>query len=77
MIVAVMGAYDVLLNDGYQKKTVRLDRAYYGLYIPNMIWRELENFSSGGICLVLASLPYDESDYYRDYDNFLKAIKQV
>lgn len=76
LIVAVMGAFDIILDDGMNKKTVRLDRAYQGLYIPNMIWRELENFSSGGICLVLASLPYDEFDYYREYDNFLKAIKQ-
>jgi hypothetical protein len=77
LIVAVMGAFDVVLDDGMNKKTVRLDRAYYGLYIPSMIWRELENFSSGGICLVLASLPYDENDYYRDYDAFLKEIKRV
>jgi hypothetical protein len=76
LIVAVMGAFDVVLDDGIEKKTVHLDRAYHGLYIPTMIWRELENFSSGGICLVLASLPYDENDYYRDYGNFLKAIKQ-
>jgi len=75
LLVAVMGAFDVVLDDGREKKTVRLDRAYYGLYIPNMIWRELENFSSGGICLVLASLLYDENDYYRKYDNFMKAIE--
>lgn len=48
----------------------RLDRAYYGLYVPKMILRELENFSSGGICLVLASLPFDEADYLRDYEAF-------
>jgi hypothetical protein len=58
-----------------EKKTVRLDRAYSGLYIPTMIWRELENFSSGGICLVLASLPYDENDYYRNYEDFIKDIR--
>ncbi len=73
VLVSVMGAFDVVLDDGYNRKTVRLDRAYSGLYIPRMIWRELENFSSGGICLVLASLPFDESDYYRDYDEFLAA----
>jgi hypothetical protein len=77
LIVSVMGAFDVILDDGYKKKTVRLDRAYFGLYVPNMIWRELENFSSGGICLVLASLPYDESDYYRNYDEFLKAVQAI
>jgi len=75
LVVSVMGAFDIILDDGYKKKTVRLDRAYFGLYIPNMIWRELENFSSGGICLVLASLPYDESDYYRNYDEFVDAIR--
>lgn len=77
LLVAVMGTFNVVLDDGLNKKTIRLDRAYYGLYIPSMIWRELENFSSGGICLVLASLAYDESDYYRDYNDFLKVIKQA
>lgn len=72
LIVSVMGAFDVVLDDGQRKKTVRLDRAYNGLYVPRMIWRELENFSSGGICLVLASTPYDENDYIRDYDIFLR-----
>jgi dTDP-4-dehydrorhamnose 3,5-epimerase-like enzyme len=75
LVVSVMGAFDVILDDGYKRKTVRLDRAYFGLYIPTMIWRELENFSSGGICLVLASLPYDESDYYRDYNEFMKVAR--
>lgn len=72
LIVSVMGAFDVVLDDGQQKKTVRLDRAYNGLYVPRMIWRELENFSSGGICLVLASMPYDESDYIREHGTFLR-----
>lgn len=70
LIVSVMGSFDVVLNDGQKKKTVTLNRAYYGLYVPKMIWRELENFSSGGICLVLASMPYGEDDYIRDYDEF-------
>ena len=70
LIVSVMGSFDVVLDDGQKKKTVTLNRAYYGLYVPKMIWRELENFSSGGICLVLASMPYDEDDYIRDYDEF-------
>lgn len=72
LIVSVMGSFDVILNDGRQRKTVSLNRAYYGLYIPPMIWRELENFSSGGICLVLASQLYGEDDYIREYDQFLK-----
>jgi len=74
LLVSVMGAFDVILDDGRNKKTVHLDRAHYGLYIPRMIWRKLANFSSGGICLVLASLPYDEGDYYRDYDAYMKAL---
>jgi dTDP-4-dehydrorhamnose 3,5-epimerase-like enzyme len=72
LIVSVLGAFDVVLDDGREKKTVRLDRAYYGLYVPRRIWRELVNFSSGAICLVLASLPYDESEYIRTYDRFMK-----
>jgi len=76
LIVSVMGAFDIILDDGVMRKTIHLDRAYYGLYVPMMIWRELENFSSGAICLVLASLPYDESDYYRNYEEFLLAAKE-
>jgi dTDP-4-dehydrorhamnose 3,5-epimerase-like enzyme len=72
LIVCVMGAFDVVLDDGQRTKTVRLERAYYGLYVPRMIWRELIHFSSGAICLVLASLPYDEHEYVRNYETFLK-----
>lgn len=72
LIVSIMGAFDVVLDDGKERRRVHLDRAYYGLRIQRMIWRELENFSSGGICLVLASLPYDENDYIREYDTFLR-----
>lgn len=72
LIVSVMGAFDVELDDGIEKKVIRLDRAYYGLYVPRLIWRELVNFSSGANCLVLASLAYDESEYVRDYQDFLK-----
>ncbi|NDY74540.1 WxcM-like domain-containing protein [Desulfobacter hydrogenophilus] len=71
LYVSVMGAFDVTLDDGKEKKTVRLDRAYKGLYIPKLIWRDLHNFSSGANCLVLASLLYDEYEYIRDYDQFL------
>lgn len=75
LVVSVMGAFDVVLDDGNERKMIHLDRAYYGLYIPIMIWRELENFSSGGICLVLASDLYDEKDYIRDYSDYLKKVK--
>lgn len=69
-IVAVMGAFQVVLDDGSRRRTFRLDRAYHALYIPPMIWRELEGFSSGGIGVVLASLPFSEEDYIRDYEQF-------
>jgi hypothetical protein len=71
-----MGAFDVILDDGREKRTVRLERAYYGLYVPKLIWRELINFSSGANCLVLASLAYDEQEYIRDYNEFLRLKAQ-
>ncbi|WP_340111714.1 sugar 3,4-ketoisomerase [Maribellus mangrovi] len=72
IIIAASGAFDVLLDDGNQRKIVHLDRPYVGLHIVPGIWRELLNFSSGAVCLVLASLKYDEADYWRDYNSFLK-----
>ena len=69
------GSFDVVLNDGREKKRFHLNRSYYGLYVCPMIWRELDNFSSGSVCMVLASNFYDESDYYRDFQEFLKALK--
>ena len=54
-----------------------MNRSYYGLYVGPMIWRDLDNFSSGAVCMVLASHYYDESDYYRDYQDFIKAVKEV
>lgn len=77
LIVAASGSFDVLLDDGVNRKVVHLNRPYFGLYMPNMIWRELINFSSGGICLVLASEVYDESDYYRDYENFKRQARGI
>lgn len=73
-IIAANGSFDVILNDGFERKSFYLNRSYYGLYIPSMIWRELENFSSGSVCLVLASELYDEEDYIRDYETFKKMI---
>lgn len=75
-LIAISGSFEVVLDDGAQKKNYFLSRAYYGLYIPTMIWREIVNFSTGSVCLVLASLPYDESDYYRNYGEFLKDVKE-
>jgi hypothetical protein len=75
LIVAMSGSFDVILDDGYEKKRIHLNRSYMGLYICPMIWRELDNFSSGSVCMVLASNYYEESDYYRDHVDFLLAIK--
>jgi hypothetical protein len=72
LIVAASGSFDVLLNDGKNKKIATLNRPDYGLMIVPGIWRELFEFSSGAICMVLASHKYDETDYIREYDDFLK-----
>jgi hypothetical protein len=69
-IVSVLGAFDVILDDTTTRTTVTLNRAYQGLYVPPMIWAELVGFSSGAVSVVLASLPFDESDYLRDYDHY-------
>ncbi len=73
LLIAMSGSFDVVLDDGREKKRVHLNRSYFGLEIVPMIWRELDNFSSGSVCLVVASHRYDESDYYRDYHEFLAA----
>jgi hypothetical protein len=73
LIIAMSGSFDVVLDDGKDKKRVHLNRSYYGLYVCPMIWRELDNFSSGSVCMVLASNKYAESDYYRDYAEFMRA----
>ena len=70
-LIAASGSFDITVDDGRAKRTVHLSRPYTGLYLPSGIWREMHNFSSGAICLVLASDPYTESDYIRNYDEFL------
>ncbi len=74
VIIAVNGSFDVLLDDGIERKTFRLSRANEGLYICPGIWRELESFTSGSVSLVLASAYYDEDDYFREYEDFIKAV---
>ncbi len=69
-IVALSGSFDVVLDDGNKKRTYSLNRSYYGLYVPNMIWRSLENFSTNSLCMILASEMYNEGDYLRDYLQF-------
>jgi hypothetical protein len=73
LIIAMSGSFDVLLDDGQEQKRFHLNRSYEGLYVCPMIWRQLDNFSSGSVCMVLASNLYDEADYYRDYEEFLAA----
>ena len=74
LIIAMSGSFDILLDDGTNKQRVHLNRPYFGLYVDTMVWRELDNFSSGSVCMVLASTPYEESDYYRDYDEYRQAL---
>lgn len=76
VIIAISGSFDIHLDDGNSKKTVHLNRSYEGLYICPMIWREINNFSSGAVCMVLASTYYDEADYFRVYDDFIADIKK-
>lgn len=73
LIIAMSGSFDVILDDGNGKHRFHLNRSYYGLYVCPMMWRELDNFSSGSVCLVLASNQYDEADYYRDFKEFIAA----
>lgn len=75
-IIAASGSFDVVLDDGKTRTKFSLNRSYYGLYIPTMTWRELENFSSGSVCLVLASEYYDPTDYYYTYEDFMKAVNE-
>src|SRR5580704_1441699 len=74
-VIAAAGSFEVLVNDGINTERFFLNRSYYGLYIPRMVWREIDEFSSGSVCLVMASQHYDEQDYYREYDEFLAASR--
>ena len=73
-IIAASGSFDLILDDGKQRKTISLNRSWKGVLVSPMVWRELVNFSSAGVCLVLASNYYDESEYIREYQDFLKAV---
>ena len=73
LIIAMSGSFDVVLTDGREKKRFHLNRSYIGLYVCPMIWRELDNFSTNSVCMVLASNKYDEEDYYRNYSEFMLA----
>lgn len=73
VLIAMSGSFDVHVDDGKRRLTYHLNRSYRGLYIPNTIWREIDNFSSGSVCVSLASAFYEEADYYRSYDDFLES----
>ena len=75
-LIAMSGSFDVILYDGKEKQRIHLNRSYHGLHIPPMIWREMDNFSSGSVCLVLASEVYDPVDYHHDYSDFLKVVSE-
>ena len=74
-IVALSGAFDVIVDDGEKKKTFTLNRSYYGLYVPAGLWREMGNFSTNSLALEFGSIHYDEKDYVRDYQEYLKMKK--
>lgn len=76
LFIAMSGSFDLLIDDGHKKKKYHMNRSYYGLYVCPMIWRDLDNFSSGSVCMVFASDYYDESDYYREYQDFIEAVNQ-
>ena len=75
VIIALSGSFDVFLDDGLAQKTVTLNRAYYGLYVPNMLWRRMQHFSTNSVALVLASLSYNTDDYIKDYPEFKRMNK--
>jgi hypothetical protein len=74
-IISLSGSFDIHLDDGSEKEVFSMNRSYYGLFVPNMIWRSMKNFSTNALCLVLSSTLFDEQDYIRDYELFLKEGK--
>jgi dTDP-4-dehydrorhamnose 3,5-epimerase-like enzyme len=76
LMIAISGSFDITIDDGTVRRKYHLNRSYVGLYIPNMLWREIDNFSSGAVCLVLASSHYDEADYFREYEDFTRVIRE-
>lgn len=75
-IVALSGSFDIVLDDGTEKKIFSLNRSYYGLYVPKGLWREMNNFSTNSLALILASTPYDRTDYIYDYNEFKTSLKR-
>lgn len=75
-IVALSGSFDVILNDGTQERRFHLNRSYYGLYVPKMYWRSMENFSTNSVAMILADQVYNEADYIRNFDSFKQLINE-
>jgi hypothetical protein len=71
-IIALSGSFDIVLQDGISEKKINLNRSYYGLYVPKLLWRSLENFSTNSLALIVSSIGYDSSDYIRDFNDFKK-----
>ncbi|PLC05768.1 hypothetical protein CY658_01515 [Variovorax sp. RO1] len=76
LIIAVAGSFDVVLDNGYERRTVTCNRPFQGIFMKSLVWRELNNFSSGAVCLVLASMRYEESDYIRNYEEFISVARK-
>jgi len=74
VLIAMSGSFDILIDDGIARRKFHLNRSYVGLYMPSMIWREIDNFSSGAVCMALASTCFDEADYFRRYEDFVTAV---
>jgi dTDP-4-dehydrorhamnose 3,5-epimerase-like enzyme len=74
-VVAISGSFDVVLHDGKEEKKYSLNRSYYGVYVPRLVWRKLENFSTNSLALILSSTSFDENDYIRDFQEFLEALR--
>jgi len=74
VIISLSGSFDVVLSDGYEEKKITLNRSYYGLYVPKMIWRQLENFSTNALAFIAADQPYSEQDYIRDFEAFKQTV---
>lgn len=75
VLIAISGSFTILVDDGFNRADFRLNRSYYGLYVPPLVWREIEDFSSGSVCLAVVSDVFEEADYYRDYAEFLRAVR--
>lgn len=76
LIIALSGSFDVIVDNGVSKEKFTLNRSYYGLLVPKMVWRQLENFSTNSLCLIAASLPYDENDYIKNYEQFKNLVNE-